>query len=104
MTETLVGEKLHDCNGVVIGKIDDLVVDPATLEPEWVQVHFGLLRDRTLVPAGEVYRTDDFVACQLTKDVVKRAPSVHDPNPDSATRKELLRYYGVEDPKLGRAN
>jgi PRC-barrel domain len=102
MPETLVGEKLRDRDGAVIGKIDDLLVDPETLEPEWVQVHFGLLRDRTLVPAGEVYTTDDFVACELTKDEVKSAPSVRDANPDPDTRRALLSYYGLVDPKQRR--
>jgi hypothetical protein len=97
MSDTFIGEKLHDCQGEVIGKIDNVVVDPATLEPEWVHVHFGLFRDRTLVPVTKVYRTDEFVACELPKDVVKSAPSVQDANPDSNTRRELRDYYGLPE-------
>lgn len=100
MSDTFIGEKLHDCTGEVIGKIDDVVVDPATLEPEWVHIHFGLFRDRTLVPVQKVYRTDEFVACELPKDVVKSAPSVQDANPDSGTRQELRKYYGIADPEM----
>ncbi len=96
---TLIGKKLLDRDGGVIGTIDDLVVDPRTLTCEWVRVRFGILRDRTLVPIGHVQpQRRQPATCGLTKRQVQDAPPVHDRNLDATTRHDLLRYYGIDDP------
>ncbi len=100
MTEaTLIGKKLLDPDGGLIGTIDDVVVDPRTLIGEWVRVRFGLMRDRTLVPIGDIRAQPSAPAiCALTKRQVRDAPSVHDHTLDATTRSELLRYYGLDEP------
>jgi hypothetical protein len=96
---TLIGKKLLDCEGGMIGTIDDIVVDPRTLLSEWVKVRFGILRDRTLVPFMDVYADARWPAvCALTKRQVRDAPPVRDRYLDAATRHELLHYYGIDDP------
>ena len=95
----LIGKKLLDCDGGVIGTIDDLVVDPETLACAWVKVRFGFLRDRTLVPIRHINAHARRPAtCVLTKDRVRGAPPFHDRDLDAATRHRLMCYYGINDP------
>jgi hypothetical protein len=100
MTETtLIGRKLLDPEGGMIGTIDDVLVDPRTLVREWVRVRFGILRDRTLVPMADICSHPSAPAtCALSKRQVRDAPSVHDHTLDATTRTELLRYYGLDEP------
>jgi len=99
---TLIGTKLVDREGGVIGTIDDLVVDPGSLVCEWVKIRFGILRDRTLVPIRDIHvdhvDARRSASCALSRSRVRSAPPVHDRNLDAATRHRLLRYYGIDDP------
>ena len=95
---TLIGKKLLDCEGGLIGTIDDIVVDPHSSTSGWVKVRFGILRDRTLVPIGDITaHARRSATCSLTKDHVRSAPPVHDRNLDTTTRHRLLRHYGIAD-------
>src|SRR5713226_8850240 len=95
---TLIGKRVLDCNGGTIGTIDDLVVNPHTLVCEWVKVRFGILRDRTLVPIGDILPDANQAAlCAWTKRQVRDAPPVHDRSLDATTRRELVRYYGLDE-------
>jgi hypothetical protein len=96
---TMIGTKLVDRDGGLIGRIEDLVVDPRSLVCEWVKVRFGILRDRTLVPIGDVpCGARRPAAGALSRNRVRSAPPVHDRNLDAATRHRLMRYYGLDDP------
>jgi hypothetical protein len=95
---TLIGKKLLDHDGGMIGTIDDIVVDPRSSASEWVRVRFGVLRDRTLVPVRHITAHGRLPAkCALTRDHVRSAPPVHDRTLDPTTRHRLLRHYGITD-------
>jgi hypothetical protein len=95
---TLIGKKLLDDDGGLIGTIDDIVVDPRSSVTEWGKVRFGVLRDRTLVPVRHITPHGRLPAtCALTRDHVRSAPPVHDRTLDPTTRHRLLRHYGLVD-------
>jgi hypothetical protein len=103
-TAALIGEKLYDRTGTAVGKVEDVLTNPATLEPEWVKVRFGFPRHHTLVPVGDVHVHAGLVSCECMRDEVTHAPQYSGvAYPDRTTRERLLAHYGIGDPRRGHA-
>src|SRR5262245_10099278 len=102
---SLVGHSVRNSAGETLGKVEELVVDPAT-----GSVHFavlslsGLMRDRyKAVPysALEFVPGRDYVLLDMDKKVLERAPSfTRDQWPnfsDPAWRSRTYAHYGYAD-------
>jgi uncharacterized protein (TIGR02271 family) len=91
-----VGRTLVDQSGDKIGTIDDVYLDDATGQPEWLAVTTGLLgRNRSFVPLEGASASGDDVMVRYTKDQVKSAPSAApDGHLSPEEEQALYTHYG----------
>ncbi len=99
-----IGHDAIDQDGDKIGSIDEIYIDDASGQPEWVAVKTGLFGSKlSFVPIEGATRQDDDLCVPYSKDQVKDAPKV-DPDghlePDEED--ELYRHYGREVPTGGQ--
>lgn len=97
------GQTVVDDSGDVVGRITDVISDPATLQVEWVTVRTGRLRGEHLLPA-EVIRADEngTLTVPFTREHVKHAPTSRDhAAPTRPERDALYGYYGLMVPPQG---
>jgi uncharacterized protein (TIGR02271 family) len=93
-----IGHTVVDDGGSKIGAIDEIYLDDASGQPEWVAIRTGWFgRKLSFAPiAGATARGDD-LCLPYSKDVVKGAPKVDpDGHLDVSEEDELYRYYGRE--------
>ncbi|MGI4895324.1 MAG: DUF2382 domain-containing protein [Janthinobacterium lividum] len=98
--DTLFNATVNDSDGDKIGKVDEVYLDNATGEPEWVSVKTGLFGSNVaLIPLAQANMSGDTVTVPFDKAKVKDAPH-HDPGAELSESDEadLYRYYGVTDP------
>jgi uncharacterized protein (TIGR02271 family) len=92
------GRTVVDPAGDKIGKVDQVYLDTATGEPEWLAVHTGLFGTKTnFVPLEGATPAGEDIQVAYTKDQVKDAPGV-DPDGElsQAEERELWTHYGLE--------
>jgi hypothetical protein len=89
------GAILYDRGGSKVGTVTDVVLNEATLQPEWYEVKVGRVARHHLLPARSL-ETDADGRCTVPfdKDTVKSAPHAASP-PDGPERKALLEHYGL---------
>uniref|UniRef100_UPI00301B7DCB PRC and DUF2382 domain-containing protein n=1 Tax=Kineococcus sp. G2 TaxID=3127484 RepID=UPI00301B7DCB len=84
-------------DGDKIGKVDEVYLDNATNQPEWVSVKTGLFGSNvSLIPLSQAVVSGDTVTVPFDKSMVKDAPH-HDPGHELSEQDEndLYAYYGV---------
>ena len=102
MDQTLMGQKLLSQDGAAIGKITDVISDPATLEPEWLTVKTGLVGGEHLVPVKAIDPNAEGVVVPFDKDHVKSAPTVDDHTaPSGREREQIYAHYEMDAPAEG---
>jgi uncharacterized protein (TIGR02271 family) len=96
--KTWQGGTLTDREGEKIGSIDEVYVDRASGEPEWLAVKTGLFGGKlSFVPVAEATRTGEEVRVPYDKAQVKDAPRVDaDGELSEAEEADLYRHYGLE--------
>jgi uncharacterized protein (TIGR02271 family) len=91
------GATIYDLQGEKIGTVDDLYVDDATGEPEWLLLDTGFFGRDTFVPCRGMRRTEDGFQVAFQKDVVKGAPEI-DRDGEELTEedeRDLYSYYRI---------
>lgn len=84
-------------DGDKIGKVEDVYLDNATGQPEWVSVKTGLFGSNlSLIPLAEAQANAGTLTVPFGKAKVKDAPH-HDPGRElsESDEDELYRYYGL---------
>jgi uncharacterized protein (TIGR02271 family) len=92
---TMIGKNAVDSDGDKIGTIEQVYLNDATGQPEWVTIKTGLFGSKeSFAPLqGATDRGDD-VQLAVSKDVVKNAPNVDDDGHTSEDeQKALWDYY-----------
>ncbi|WP_432538145.1 PRC-barrel domain-containing protein, partial [Kineococcus auxinigenes] len=95
--ETLYGATVTGTDGDKIGKVDEVYLDNATNQPEWVSVKTGLFGSNvSLIPLSSATVSGDTITVPFEKSMVKDAPH-HDPGHElsEADEDDLYRYYGI---------
>ncbi|WP_432570076.1 DUF2382 domain-containing protein [Kineococcus sp. SYSU DK005] len=95
--ETLYGTTVYDNDGDKIGKVDEVYLDNATNQPEWVSVKTGLFGSNvSLIPLNSASVSGERLTVPFEKAKVKDAPH-HDPGRELSERDEddLYAYYGI---------
>ena len=95
--DTLFGTTVTDNDGDKIGKVEDVYLDNASGQPEWVSVKTGLFGSNiSLIPLAEATHSGDTLTVPFSKAKVKDAPN-HDPGHELSESDEaqLYSYYGV---------
>ena len=76
----MTGCAVIDPDSQKVGTVKDVVYDDRTMEMRWAVVEYGLTHHRTLVPASQLYKSEDGnVVTMLHKDYIKRAPRSDQP-------------------------
>ncbi len=97
--DALFGTTVYDKDGDKIGKVDEVYLDNASGQPEWVSVKTGLFGSSlSLIPLAQASTSGDSVKVPFAKSVVKDAPH-HDPGKELSETDEvdLYRYYDIAD-------
>ncbi|NIZ90373.1 DUF2382 domain-containing protein [Kineococcus rubinsiae] len=97
--DNLFGATVTGRDGDKIGKVDEVYLDNASGQPEWVSVKTGLFGSNTsLIPLAQATQSGDTITVPFDKALVKDAPH-HDPAAELSENDEadLYRYYGIAD-------
>ncbi|WP_432524730.1 PRC-barrel domain-containing protein, partial [Kineococcus sp. SYSU DK006] len=95
--DALYSATVYDHDGDRIGKVEDVYLDNATSQPEWVSVKTGLFGSSTsLIPLERASLSGEHLTVPFEKAKVKDAPH-HDPGHELTETDEddLCRYYGI---------
>jgi uncharacterized protein (TIGR02271 family) len=95
--DSLFGATVTDNDGDKIGKVEDVYLDNASGDPEWVSVKTGLFGSNiSLIPLAAADHAGDTLRVPFSKSHVKDAPN-HDPGHElsESDEAELYAYYGV---------
>ncbi|WP_432571951.1 DUF2382 domain-containing protein [Kineococcus sp. SYSU DK005] len=95
--DALYGTTVYDNDGDKIGKVDEVYLDNATNQPEWVSVKTGLFGSNvSLIPLSQASVSGEKITVPFEKAKVKDAPH-HDPGHELSERDEddLYAYYGI---------
>jgi len=96
-TDQLFGATVVDNDGSKIGKVEEVYLDNASGQPEWVSVKTGLFGSNvSLIPLAQASFSGETMTVPFDKAMVKDAPH-HDPAAELSESDEddLYRYYGV---------
>lgn len=96
--QSLAEATAYDVRGEKVGKIEDIYVNDATGQPDFVSVNTGVLGlSKDLVPLrGHTFDGED-VTLAFEKDRIQDAPVTdRDGHLTERERDELYRYYGLE--------
>lgn len=96
--QSLAEATAYDVRGDKVGKIEDIYVNDATGQPDFVSVNTGVLGlSKDLVPLrGHTFDGED-VTLAFEKDRIQDAPVTdRDGHLTERERDELYRYYGLE--------
>ncbi|NAZ78008.1 DUF2382 domain-containing protein [Kineococcus sp. T13] len=95
--DALYSATVYDHDGDKIGKVEDVYLDNATSQPEWVSVKTGLFGSGiSLIPLERASLSGEHLTVPFEKAKVKDAPH-HDPGRELTETDEddLYRYYGI---------
>ena len=92
-----IGKRVDDIHGKQIGRLSDIVEDPASGETIWMLIRYGPGGDAcTLVPLREASRAPRRIWVRFSRDFVRNGPWIHRHTPMSArTGEEFARHYGL---------
>src|SRR5258707_815330 len=91
----VVGHRMIDDHGTVVGRGNDVIYGDRSSEPEWAVVGTGWWRTERFVPLHEAYlATDGKVVVPYDKAIIKHAPRAGDHLLVPAVRAALAAYYG----------
>jgi stress response protein YsnF len=92
-----IGSTAYDPDGDKIGTVEHFFVDDRTGAPTWVAVTTGLFGTRhSIVPAVDASFADGDLRVPVSRDAVKRAPSVAGTEHlDPAEEAALRQHYGL---------
>jgi uncharacterized protein (TIGR02271 family) len=96
--ENWIGHQVVDQEGAKVGKVEELYLDDASGQPEWLAIKTGMFGSKqSFAPIAGAKNSGDDLQLAFTKDQIKDAPKV-DPDghlePDEEA--ELYRHYGRE--------
>jgi sporulation protein YlmC with PRC-barrel domain len=91
------GLDVYSRDGAKVGEVDDIYLDAASGQAEWLAVKGGLFGTRTrLVPMADARLDSQGVIVRETEDVIKDAPDVAlDAEVSTETERELYDYYDL---------
>jgi uncharacterized protein (TIGR02271 family) len=91
----MIGKTAIDADGDKIGTIEQVYLNDASGQPEWVTVKTGLFGNKeSFAPLQGASDRGDDVQLAVTKDQVKGAPNVdNDGHTDEGEQKALWDYY-----------
>ncbi|MGH2940974.1 MAG: PRC and DUF2382 domain-containing protein [Solirubrobacterales bacterium] len=92
------GRTVVGSDGEKIGKVDQVYLDTASGQPEWLAIHTGLFGTKTnFVPLEGAAPNGEDVRVAYTKDQVKDAPGI-DPDGELSDEEErsLWSHYGLD--------
>ena len=90
------GHRLDEISGDAVGKVEGLLVDDSTGEPEWLLARMGRFGHHALVPARDAVEGVGRVWIPYTREQVRSAPRA-----DLGTsltvgeERKLLEHYGI---------
>jgi uncharacterized protein (TIGR02271 family) len=95
--DRLLDVKVTDSSGNKIGKADNVFLDTATSQPEWVAVTTGFFGNKqVLIPLAQAELTQDSIVVPYDKNKVKGAPHIEPDHPLSEKEEaKLYSYYGL---------
>ncbi len=94
-----IGHTVVDQDGDKIGKVEEIYVDDATGQPEWLAIKTGMFGSKlTFAPLAGSESAGDDLRLPYTKEHVKDAPNVDpDGHLEPAEEAELYRHYERSD-------
>lgn len=91
------GKMLVDCDGVRIGKLQDVYVDVENDEPQFATVKEGFIRRHlTFVPLGGLKVGPDDLQAAVTKEQVESAPNIEQHGGELSQADESALYHHFE--------
>jgi hypothetical protein len=91
------GRDLYGSDGDKVGTVNEIYVDEATGQAEWLGLDTGFLgTKRVVVPYRSASMSGDRFQVPFTKDQVKDAPGVDDEQIGEDQERELCTYFGVD--------
>lgn len=96
--QDLIGSNVYDEVGSRIGRVDNVFVDDATHQPEWVTVRTGFFGTReSFVPLAGASTRPDGLTVTVSKDKVKTAPriEIEDGHLSTGNGHDLYSHYGL---------
>lgn len=97
--QDLIGHHVYDRHGDRIGRVDNVYIDDATDQPEWVTVRRGLFFPReSFVPLAGASHGDGGISVCVSKTKVKSSPQVAAPEGHLSNNDghSLYRHYGIQ--------
>lgn len=93
-----MGRRVNGSDGAKVGKIDDIYLDDATGQPEWMAVTTGWFGTRvSFVPLSTARFEGDDVVIPYDKDTVKASPHAErDGHLSPEEERRLYEHYGIE--------
>src|SRR5580693_573437 len=91
------GKTLIDCDGLKIGKLEDVYVDVETDVPQFATVKEGFIgRHLTFVPLGGIHVGPDDLQVMVTKEQVRSAPDIEMHGEELSQADESTLYHHFE--------
>lgn len=97
--QDLIGHQVYDRHGDRIGRVDNVYLDDATDQPEWVTVRSGLFFPReSFVPLAGASHGDGGISVCVSKRKVTNSPEVTAPDGHLSNNDGhcLYRHYGIQ--------
>jgi sporulation protein YlmC with PRC-barrel domain len=97
--EDLIGHQVYDRHGDRIGCVNNVYIDDATDQPEWITVRSGLFITReNFVPLAGASQGDGGISVCVSRTKVKSSPQVktEDGHLSNSDGHDLYRHYGIQ--------
>jgi sporulation protein YlmC with PRC-barrel domain len=97
--QDLIGHEVYDRHGDRIGCVDDVYIDDATEQPEWITVRSGVfITKENFVPLAGASQGDGGISVCVSKTKVKSSPQVkvEDGHLSNSDGHSLYRHYGIQ--------
>jgi uncharacterized protein (TIGR02271 family) len=92
----LRGRSVIDLSGDEIGKVQDIYLDDATQQPEWVAVAQGRSGKKSALVPLQGARVGNEISVPYSKDQVKATPDIDAKHIDETTEQKLYAHYGLD--------
>lgn len=90
------GHRLDGIGGSGIGKVEGVLVDEGSGEPQWLVARMGRFGHHTVVPARDAVEGVGRVWVPYDRDAIRGAPKVDPGAPlTAAQERDLLAHYGI---------
>jgi sporulation protein YlmC with PRC-barrel domain len=97
--QDLIGNDVYDRHGDRIGRVDNVYIDDATEQPEWVTVRTGVFSIReNFIPLAGASQGGGGICVSVSKTKVKRSPRVSPDNGHLSNKEgqDLYSHYGIQ--------